>query len=61
MWIVYLIVLIFGSVNGNFDFFDDLWDDEWNVNIFILDVSDYIVDIWEYDVFYYVWVLIDFG
>ncbi|KOS17810.1 DNA polymerase epsilon catalytic subunit A [Escovopsis weberi] len=47
------------TMNGNFDLFDDVRDDDRNTGAAISDASDFIVDIREYDVPYHVRVMID--
>lgn len=55
-----LFILIGGSANAGFDIFDDndIYDKRDNG---IMDASDFIVDIREYDVPYHVRVAIDKG
>lgn len=49
------------SANAGFDLFDDSRDDDKRLNATIVDASDFIVDIREYDVPYHVRVAIDKG
>lgn len=51
----------FTSASAGFDLFDDSRDDDKRLNATIVDASDYIVDIREYDVPYHVRVAIDKG
>ena len=53
--------LIFNSANAGFDLFDDDRDDNRRLNASVVDASDFIVDIREWDVPYHVRVMIDMG
>lgn len=54
-------MLISSSASAGFDLFDDDLRDDDKRNTTIVDASDYIVDIREYDVPYHVRVAIDKG
>lgn len=49
------------SANAGFDLFDDDRDDNRRLNASVVDASDFIVDIREWDVPYHVRVMIDMG
>ena len=49
------------SANAGFDLFDDDRDDMRRLNNSVVDASDFIVDIREWDVPYHVRVMIDMG
>ena len=49
------------SANAGFDLFDDSRDNDKRLNTTIVDASDFIVDMREWDVPYHVRVLIDKG
>lgn len=49
------------SANAGFDLFDDSRDNDRRLNTTIVDASDFIVDMREWDVPYHVRVLIDKG
>ena len=50
-----------GSANAGFDLFDDDRNDKRLNNASVVDASDFIVDIREWDVPYHVRVMIDMG
>jgi DNA polymerase epsilon subunit 1 len=54
-------VLTDGSANAGFDLFDDDRDEDRRLNASVIDASDFIVDIREWDVLYHVRVMIDMG
>jgi DNA polymerase epsilon subunit 1 len=53
--------LFLSRIDGKLDLFDDLRDDDYQVDGKIADASEYIIDIREYDVPYQVRVMIDLG
>lgn len=54
-------MLTTNSASASFDLFDDSRDDDKRLNATIVDASDLIVDIREFDVLYHVRVAIDKG
>jgi DNA polymerase epsilon subunit 1 len=56
-----MVKLTSDSANAGFDLFDDSRDEDKRLNATIVDASDFIVDIREFDVPYHVRVAIDKG